>query len=246
MNATTTYTADGLVVHPDCLRALLMFLGRDETRPMLSYVFTDEEGHLTATDGHALMRLMSIDPGGCVPSKRSGSQWSREAVEAAIKTAAPVRGKKRAEQLAQLRVILRWDAVVPEGSAKAPPTANLIGIARGCAKKPDEPEDGRSAGNRGFTACGKRTDGWSMQARYMARLARACELLTGDDCHHRGPALANNPRPLDPILFELPWYEPHASDPKITYLDPAMRRKETRVSPEPRCAAEVVIMPLRV
>jgi hypothetical protein len=242
MNATTTYTSEGIVVHPDCLRALLMFLGQDPTRPNLSRVFVDEEGHLTATDGHTLMRLMSIDPGGQVPRDRSGSQWSREAVEAAVKTAAPVKGKKRAEQHAQLRVLLRWDAVVPEGSAKAPPTANLIGIARDCAKKADEPDDGRGV----LVHCGRRSDGWSMQARYMARLAAACELLTGDECYHRGPVLANNPRPLDPLLFELPWYEPHASDPKITYLDPAMRRAETKVVPEPDHAAEVIIMPLRV
>lgn len=244
MNATTTYTQDGLVVHPDCLRALLLFLGRgrDETHPMLSYVFTDEEGHLTATDGHTLMRLMSINPNGCVPSKRSGSQWSREAVEATIKSAPPVKGKKRAEQHAQLRVCLRWDAMMPEGSPKAPPTANLIGIARDCAKKKDEPDDGRGV----LVHCGKRSDGWSMQARYMARLARACELLTGDECYHRGPVLANNPRPLDPLLFELPWYELVASDPKITYLDPAMRPAATKMVPEPDHAAEVIIMPLRV
>lgn len=240
MNATTTYDHHGIKVHPDCLRALLMFLGQDETRPMLMRVFLDEEGHLTATDGTTIMRLSSIDPGGCVPGERAGTQWSRETVEAAIKTAHPVKGKHRAQQHAQLRVYLRWDAVVHD-QFKSPPSAHLVGLARDCKKKPDQKDGGRG----GFPG-GVRADGWSMQARYMARLASASLLLTGSDCMHRGPALVNNPRPLDPMLFELPWYEPVSSDPKITYLDPSTRPVDTFRVPEPDHAAEVVIMPLRL
>lgn len=239
MNATTTYTQDGIVLHPDALRALLMFIGDDPTRVMLQRIFIDEQGHLTATDGHTLMRLASIDPGGQNPRDRAGTRWTEACAETALASVPKIKGKGRAEQHARLRVCLRWDDAVSD-EHKVPPTARLMDEAAACNKKADDPQDGR------MVRAGKRADGWSMQWRYMRRLADACELLVGKDCSTRGPALVNNPRPLDPMLFELPWYEPYPSDPKITYLDPKMRRCETVQVPEPTRAADVVIMPLRV
>jgi hypothetical protein len=235
VNATTTYTEDGLLVHPDCLRALRLFLSEDPNRPGLHGVFLDEDGHLAATDGHTLMRLSSIDPGGQVPSRRAGTRWSRACVNGLLKAVPKLsgRGETRARQYAQQRACLRWDGC-EDDAVKAPPIVNLMARAADCRKS----KDGPMIGHRGEPS--------SMQWRYLRRLADACALMfDGELVGHKGPVLVNGPHALDPHVYEIPWHEPTPSDVKIAWMH-GRAPAPTLVVPEPRCAAEVLIMPLRV
>lgn len=225
MNATTTYSPDGLTLHPDALRAALMFLGDDPERPHLHDLFIDEEGHLAATDGHTMIRLSSIDPGGQIPRARAGTRWTRTAAEA-ILTALPKlpRGKSREDAHARQRVTLRWsDAHEAIANGKAP---NIIPVIEAAIEAKGKPGP------------------WQVATCYLERLAKAADLLT-DGNPNCGPILVNPKRgPNDALLFEIPWYEP-VKIGRISWLH-GKGPAPAAPSSEPLHAAEILIMPMRL
>lgn len=214
MNATTTYTTEGLVLHPDALRAVLLFAADEEYSKMMACVFIDEEGHLSATNGHAVIRLASIDPGGQVPRDRGGTRWPLEYAEATTKSCR-LRGQARDHA----RVCLRWDAATLDPS-HTPRTAATM--QKHLSLKPD----GRA---------------WAVAARYLARLAEASEILLGKaGAAIKGPVLVHLGPADGGKLWEVPWHD-DAPASSVTYLHGPTVRSE-----EPRCSAEVMIMPVRL
>lgn len=219
MNATITYTADGLALHPDALRAVRIFASEDDTRQMLHCVFLDEEGHLTATNGHALIRLMSIDPGGQVPSDRRAC-WPLAVVDATIDSAKGIRGHKRAAA----RVTLRWDATA---DISAPPTVRLI------ASHLEQKADNKP---------------WSIAARYSRLLGETAEILLGNEGSMiKGPVLVHTGNEYSGKLFEIPWHSDEPEPSAGTWMHGRGTGSPTGPkAEEPRCSAEILIMPVRV
>ena len=227
MNATTTYGLDGLTLHPDALRAMLLFVGNDPERPHLHNIFIDEEGHLAASDGHTLIRLSSIDPGGLVPQGRAGTMWTPAAALALLEALPKLpRGNARADAHARQRVTLRWsDSLAAIANGKAPRIGPVIEAA---------------TDSKGKTAP------WQIQTAYLARLARATDLLTDGNPMY-GPILVNHKRAAnEALLFEVPWYEPIPSSPKISWVHGRTPEGGPTHADKPTSAAEILIMPMKL
>jgi hypothetical protein len=218
VNATTRYDADGLVVHPDALRAVAMFMSQDESSQRMRCVFIDEEGHLSATNGHALIRLASIDPNGYVPKDRAGTRWSPEYAEQVVKSCR-VRGHARDA----CRVKLEWSGA--ETSKIVPNTVRVINA--NLCEKPDGEQ-------------------WAIAARYARLLGEVSEILLGKiGSTMKGPILTHVGKCDTAKMWEIPW---HSDEPKPDQGMWVHGRGEGKPAPyeEPRCSSEVMIMPVRL
>lgn len=220
MNHTVRYSSDGISLHPDVLKAVHLFACEDPTRPHLAGVFLDD-GHLTATDGHTLIRIMSIDPGGLVPRAYDHSLWSSAYVTALLTTFRE-RGKARL----RCSATLRWDARVARGKLNPPPCAQVLDAAM----RPIKAEAGMPS---------------AIQARYHRRLADACDLLLGKECRHKGPVLLHGGNGIEAHYYGIPWRDDSPRD-EGTWSHGAGRGKPAPRTPGPVYGAEVVIMPLRI
>jgi hypothetical protein len=229
VNATVAFTEEGLVVHPDALRALLLFVCEDPTRTHLRSVFVDDEGHLSATDGHSMIRLCSICPGKHVPKASHAVRWSPEYIREVIKSLPEVKGRGREEQHARLRACLRWDRAEP--AHDMPATGDFYRKAEGRKYK---------TGER------------AIATHLLLRLAQATDLLVGRDKSARslGPIQVSEGGPLDAVLYGIPWHEPIRSQSKISWchgkVPEGLSMADLAPSPTPMYAAEVLIMPLQI
>jgi len=220
MNHTVRYSAEGIHLHPDVLKAVRLFVCEDTTRPHMHGVFLDD-GHLSATDGHTLIRIMSVDPGGLdVTRGVDGSLWSAAYVAAVI-ASCPARGKARLHS----SVTLRWADRVKTGLVP-PRCAQVLNAAMQPIKsEADKP-------------C-------ALAARYHRRLADAAELLLGRDCHHKGPVLLHGGNGIEAHYYGIPWRDDHPNG-EGTWVHGSRAGKPAPRTEGPEYGAEVVIMPLNL
>lgn len=219
MNHRITYSSEGISLHPDALKAIALFASEDTTRKHLCSVFLDDEGHLTATNGQAMARLCSIDPGGFDPKQRDGTRWSLDVVEKVTYGIPRARAAR-----SRASVWLLWDTA--ERDAQRPPQCGRFFDTHIKSTHTGEP------------AC--------IATRYMRKIVEATELLLGKDTQHRAPVLLNSPGDTDLHHYGIPWRDDEPADEGTWALGSKRSDKPAPRAAAPEYGAEIVVAPLRI
>lgn len=227
MNHRVIYCTEGLRLHPDVLKAVLLWASLDDTRRHLCGVFVDD-CHLTATNGHGMIRVLSVDPTGGgygppadAPKDYHGSFWSTATVEQVIAAHARTRGRAREHVLA----LLPWNARTDLGNLKPPPCTRFFDELAPAAKYKPGPK--------------------AIATRYVVKLGETAELLLGKDALHKGPVLLNETGPESLWLYGIPWRDDAPAD-EGTWAQAGRTGKPAPRGAHPEYGAEIVLSPLRV